>query len=636
MGLALLGGLASLCVASDGALLGDLRLPAGGVTGGVALGADGSVYFGTRREAPGLNASLMVLRGGKLEVLFTCSDDIDACPVVGADGSLYFGSWNGVFYALSADGSLRWSRDVGRFISSSAVADSAGNLYFGAGDGALHALSPDGVERWRHPTGGWVESSPALSSLGRLFFGSWDGRIYSIDTNGVPCWSRDCGGRVLSSPALSRGGAVFAATSEGAVLAMEQATGALLWRVQLPAGTEASPVLDSAGRLVIGDLDGTLHVLDVQTGRTVWSRDLGGEITGTVAVRADGAYVCPAGRTLWCLSASGAVLWSLDGGALLGRGPLLTPSGALYVGTQGPSLLYVESASGLSTAADWAAFHGGPARAGKQQVETPTRLSNISMRGMTGAGVLAPTVGITVSGAAGLPVLLRAVGPGLVAFGVSGAVVDPKLVLNVGSSRLLENDNWDGASSLGAVFEALGAFGLLPGSLDAALLHTLPAGNYTIVPEAGGGREGIVLVEAFEAGGPGYTRLSNLSVRALAGSGDQVLIAGFVVAGSKPLKVLVRAIGPGLKPFGLSSVLEDPLLTLYSGTTLIAENDDWGKAADAALLSPAVAAAGAFALPEGSRDASLVLTLEPGIYSCVCSGKGGATGLAMLEVYSLE
>jgi hypothetical protein len=115
-----------------------------------------------------------------------------------------------------------------------------------------------------------------------------------------------------------------------------------------------------------------------------------------------------------------------------------------------------------------------------------------------------------------------------------------------------------------------------------------------------------------------------------------VLIPGFVVSGTGSLRVLLRAVGPTLANFGVTGALSDPQLSLYRGTTLLATNDDWGSATNAAEIASATAQSGAFALGGGSRDAALIATLEAGPYTAIVSGVGNATGTALVEVYVLQ
>ncbi|MBI5689607.1 MAG: hypothetical protein HZC55_05875 [Verrucomicrobia bacterium] len=133
-------------------------------------------------------------------------------------------------------------------------------------------------------------------------------------------------------------------------------------------------------------------------------------------------------------------------------------------------------------------------------------------------------------------------------------------------------------------------------------------------------------------------RLVNLATRGQAGPGSEALMAGFVISGSGSKTVLVRAIGPGLTDFGLSTseVLTDPTLSLVAaGGEVMAKNDDWEQA-ELAPLRAATTAAGAFPLRPNSKDAALLLRLPAGAYTGSVSGKGDVAGIAMVEVYDVD
>jgi hypothetical protein len=106
-----------------------------------------------------------------------------------------------------------------------------------------------------------------------------------------------------------------------------------------------------------------------------------------------------------------------------------------------------------------------------------------------------------------------------------------------------------------------------------------------------------------------------------------------VVGGSGAKNVLVRAIGPTLGgAFGVTGAVSDPQLTLNSGQTTVASNDNWGGGS---TLASAFSSVGAFVLPAASRDAAVVARLDPGSYTVQVSGVGGATGMILVEIYEL-
>jgi hypothetical protein len=260
------------------------------------------------------------------------------------------------------------------------------------------------------------------------------------------------------------------------------------------------------------------------------------------------------------------------------------------------------------------------------------RLINLATRVAIGGTAGTPIAGFVLAGTGTKKILSRAVGPGLASFGVTGLLADPSLSLVSGSSTLASNDNWNAIDA--ATFTAAGAFALATGSKDAALVATLGPGAYSAVVGAGGG-SGVALLETYDADSSASPTLAlvNASTRAFVGTGDSVLIPGFVVSGTGSVKLLLRAAGPALAGFGVGGTLADPQLTLYSGATALAMNDNWSSAANAADVSAAAATAGAFAFAGGSKDAALLVSLPAGAYTAVVSGVGGTTGTALVELY---
>ena len=129
-------------------------------------------------------------------------------------------------------------------------------------------------------------------------------------------------------------------------------------------------------------------------------------------------------------------------------------------------------------------------------------------------------------------------------------------------------------------------------------------------------------------------KLFNISTRATAGTGDATLTAGIVVTGNASKRVMIRAVGPGLVPFGLTGTLPAPVLVLtnQSGQT-VATASNWSASADAAAIAAASAQSGAFPMVAG--DAAMIVNLAPGAYTAQVTNAAGATGVALVEVYEL-
>jgi uncharacterized delta-60 repeat protein len=127
-------------------------------------------------------------------------------------------------------------------------------------------------------------------------------------------------------------------------------------------------------------------------------------------------------------------------------------------------------------------------------------------------------------------------------------------------------------------------------------------------------------------------RLINISTRGQVQTGFDVMIGGFVIGGSSPKTVVIRAIGPSLTNYGVPGALANPQLQLVSSSdqVVIASNDDWVNAANAFALQ-----ATGFA-PSSPLESAIYITLQPGAYTGIVSGAGGSTGVGLVEVYELD
>jgi len=272
----------------------------------------------------------------------------------------------------------------------------------------------------------------------------------------------------------------------------------------------------------------------------------------------------------------------------------------------------------------------------------PGRIVNMSIRSTAGTGAQTLIVGAVIGGAGTIgpkPLLIRGVGPALTGFGVPGALADPVLNVFAGTNVVTSNDNWNGDAQVISVGNAVGAFPLLPvTSRDAALYApALAARDYTIQITGVGGTTGIALAELYDASTGAFSattpQLVNVSARAQVGTGADILIAGFSLAGTTSRTLLIRAVGPTLSGFGVPGVLADPQLALFSGDAQLQQNNDWGAAANVAQITATTNQLGTFALTAGSRDSVILTTLPPGSYTAQVSGVGSTTGVALVEIY---
>ena len=130
---------------------------------------------------------------------------------------------------------------------------------------------------------------------------------------------------------------------------------------------------------------------------------------------------------------------------------------------------------------------------------------------------------------------------------------------------------------------------------------------------------------------PPPLRLLNISTRMRVQTGQNTLIAGFIVTGTDPKQVIIRGIGPSLS--GVGVVLSDPVLELHQGNLTLATNDNWQTRSDGTSQQAEVQAT---TVPPGNDlESAIVTTLNPGSYTAILSGKNGGTGVGVVEVYDL-
>ena len=129
---------------------------------------------------------------------------------------------------------------------------------------------------------------------------------------------------------------------------------------------------------------------------------------------------------------------------------------------------------------------------------------------------------------------------------------------------------------------------------------------------------------------PASAQLVNVSTRLSIQTGGNVGIGGFIITGPDPKKVLIRAIGPTLGSFGVPNALQDPILELHDGTgAVLTSNDDWKLPQQAAVEATGLA-------PPDDRESAILLSLQPGSYTVIESGKNGTTGNGLIEVYDID
>jgi hypothetical protein len=237
--------------------------------------------------------------------------------------------------------------------------------------------------------------------------------------------------------------------------------------------------------------------------------------------------------------------------------------------------------------------------------------------------------GFIITGSAPKHVLLRAIGPSL---GIVGGLADPVLELHgPGGFATITDDNWRDNPAQAAAIQATG----IPptNDLEAAIDTTLNPGSYTAVVRGKNNTSGIGLVEVYDLSQAVPAKLANISTRAFVSTGNDIVIAGFILGGNPSQvgddRIVVRGIGPSLTAFGVSNALSNPTLELRdnNGALLVANNDWQDDPAQAAELTSAGLA------PTNDLESGIAATLPPGPYTALLFGLNNGTGIGIVEVY---
>ncbi len=262
---------------------------------------------------------------------------------------------------------------------------------------------------------------------------------------------------------------------------------------------------------------------------------------------------------------------------------------------------------------------------------TPGTLGNISTRLRVLSGDNALIGGMIATGTTGKRVIIRAIGPSLIPFGIPGALANPTLDLFQGNTLLSSNDDWQDSPQQAEIANS----GLAPSNnAESAIIWTLiPGQNYTAVVRGLNRTTGIGVVEAFDLDQAAASKLGNISTRGFVDVDDNVMIAGLIAGPSNgtSLKILARALGPTLSDFGVAGALANPTLDLVnSNGTVIRSNNNWK---DDPQQRAQIEAAGL--APAHDEEAALVETVPPGAYTAVVRGSGRTTGVALVEAYNI-
>lgn len=252
---------------------------------------------------------------------------------------------------------------------------------------------------------------------------------------------------------------------------------------------------------------------------------------------------------------------------------------------------------------------------------------NLATRGTVQTGDNVLIGGFIITGDGPKKVLLRGIGPSLASSGVNGALADPTLTLFDGNNvQLGFSDNWATDPNRQAISDT----GIPPtNDKESAILQTLAPGSYTAKLAGANNTAGVALMEIYDLDSFASPRLANIATRGRVQAGNGVLIGGYIVGGHLAQTLVIRAIGPSLSGFGVANALTDPLLTVFDAQGApITSNDNWETTQKQELIDASLA-------PTNSKEAAVLVDLQPGNYTAIVSGANNGTGIGLVEIYNV-
>jgi hypothetical protein len=277
----------------------------------------------------------------------------------------------------------------------------------------------------------------------------------------------------------------------------------------------------------------------------------------------------------------------------------------------------------------------------------PALLGNISTRAFVQTGDNVMIGGFIVQGPQTKRVIIRAIGPELTQHGVPDALSNPRLELHdVSGALIAANDNWQTTVIRGIITSdqraEIRASGHAPeDGRESAIIADLPPGNYTAIVRGVDNTTGVALAEVYDISGTTGSFLGNISTRSFVQTGDNVMIGGFIVQGTQPKEVIVRAIGPelGAPPFNIPDALINPTLEIHDGAgALIASNDNWQHTIIGGIITSDQRAdiRNSGHAPSDPLESAIIANLPPGNYTAILRGVNNTTGVGLVEVYDLN
>jgi outer membrane protein assembly factor BamB len=562
---------------------------------------------------------------------------ISSTPAVGSDGTVYIGSNDGSLYAVNPDGSPRWSFATSGYIDNASPAlGSNGAVYVGSSDGYLYAVDgAKGTLDWKFQASSPITTSAAVGLDGTVYFHD-DLNLFAVSPAGAMKWQVSVNGHSYASPVIGPSGILYVGTPTGMLLV--DGNGNTVATVATTSPIDACPAIDEDGTAYFGTGGGDVYGIS-SNGTQKWhvTLSMAEGFSSTPAINPAGQIcICAESGNVYVLAtADGSVVRtiSLPAGVSLSA-PAVALDGTLYVGGSDFNLYGVNTSSGqFNVVASTAYYIFG----------SPTLANGYLYFGSLDAKLYAFNVG-KYPAVTSWPMSRQ--NPGLTGLATTGTMaiysVSPSQTVVAGAPLTLNVTATGGQVTAGGGVYAPVSFqwtkngAPIPGatspSYSVASASGSDAGVYSLTITGPGGAlvSGNITVSV-AAPNPG--RLINLSARSVVGTGDNIMIAGFVVSGAGTKSIIVRGIGPTLGSFGVPAFLANPQLVVDNASSqTLFSNTVWGGGS---ALTNAFLQVGAFSLPANSLDSALIDPFSAGNYTALLSGTSG-TGVALAEIYDAD
>jgi len=390
-----------------------------------------------------------------------------------------------------------------------------------------------------------------------------------------------------------------------------------------------SMIINSAGtRVYVSNRIGNISEIDTNTNRVVATSKIMGEEPRSIAINSSGTRIYVTNQSDNNISVIDTTNFSANSTVAVGKFPwgiaLNSAATIIYVVNGYDNTVSVIDASNnkvMTTIATKGQEPVGIAVAG-----LPARLKGISTRGYVGnTAENNMFAGLIISGSGSEKLLIRGLGQGLNSVGVATSLDARLEIKNLNSNTIVDSNNdWQTHSSA----SQLSQYAATPVSTrDAALVTSLNTGMYSIQVSPVSS-PGVGLVEIFDKDLSSKNRLAGISTRGYVGNTPvEFMYAGISVQGN--LKVLIRALGDGLRSRGVAGALDDAKITVRKGSSVIATNDSWSQDKSAMELQQKQQS------PPSTSDAAMFIMLSEGDYTIEVSSARGGKGVALVEVYDM-